>query len=94
MTMNKQKLVENVAKATKRSKAAVDEIITAALIEIQERVAKGDDVTLMGFGTFLMGHRKGGTGFNPHTGEPIEVPEMRLPKFRPGKGFRERLKRK
>jgi DNA-binding protein HU-beta len=92
--MNKQKLVEAVAKLTKRPKAVVAEVLDAALAEIQTRVAKGDDVTLSGFGTFLLGKRKGGTGFNPHTGEPIEVEEMRLPKFRSGKGFREKVKRR
>lgn len=80
-----------VAKTTKRPKAVVSEVIDAALEEIQNRVAKGDSVTLMGFGTFLLGRRKAGTGFNPHSGQPMEVAEMKLPKFRAGKGFKQKV---
>ena len=91
MTMNKQKLVVMVAKTTKRPKAVVAEVIDAAFEEIQNRVSKGDDVTIMGFGTFLLRRRKASTGFNPHTGQPIEVAEMKLPKFRAGKGFKQKV---
>ena len=90
--MNKQKLVDTVAKNTRRPRAMVEEVLEAALEEIQSRVAKGDSVTLSGFGTFVRGHRKASTGFNPHTGQPMELDEMRIPKFRAGKGFKERVK--
>lgn len=91
--MDKQKLVEAVAKQTGQAKSAVAETLEAVMEVIQEQVAKGEDVTLMGFGTFLLGHRKGGKGYNPHTGKEIEVEALRLPKFRAGKAFKEKLNR-
>ena len=89
--MNKQSLVDAVARDTKNSKTLVEEIVNAVVEVIQREVEKGEDVTIMDFGTFLPGKRKANTGYNPHTGKPLEVPEMRVPKFRPGKGFKERL---
>jgi DNA-binding protein HU-beta len=89
--MNKRKLVEAVASRTKNPKTLVEEVLHGLLEVIQEEIAKGEDVTLMGFGTFLPGVRKASQGYNPHTGSRIDVPEMRLPKFRPGKAFKERL---
>jgi DNA-binding protein HU-beta len=92
--MNKQSLVAQVAKRTKLPQDSVEKVLLATLEEIQVQLEKGNDVTLMGFGTFLVGKRKGGAGYNPHTGGKIEVAEMKLPKFRAGKGFKERLNKK
>ena len=89
--MNKQTLVEAVAKKTRNPKIQVEEILEGIVEVIQEEVSRGEDVTLMGFGTFLLGRRKASTGYNPHTGKQIELPEIRLPKFRAGKAFKERL---
>lgn len=89
--MNKQTLLSAVSKRTKIPREQVEKVLVAMLEEIQVQLEKGADVTLMDFGTFLVGKRKGGEGYNPHTGEKIKVKEMRLPKFRAGKGFRERL---
>jgi DNA-binding protein HU-beta len=89
--MNKQSLVDAVARDTKNSKTLVEEILNAVVEVIQREVEKGEDVTLMGFGTFLPGKRKASRGYNPHTGKELDVPEMRVPKFRAGKGFKERL---
>jgi DNA-binding protein HU-beta len=89
--MNKQTLVDAVAKQTKKPKIVIEEILNATVEVIQREVENDRDVTLMGFGTFLLGKRKASKGFNPHTGKSIEVPEIRMPKFRAGKGFKERL---
>lgn len=90
--MNKQELVDAVARKTKQPKARVEEILLAALEEIQEQVRQDKDVTIMGFGTFLLGRRRAGKGYNPHSGEEIDLPEILLPKFRAGKAFKEKLK--
>lgn len=91
--MNKQSLVDAVALETKNTKILVEEIVNAVVEVIQREVEKGEDVTIMDFGTFLSGKRKASMGYNPHTGAEIEVPEMRVPKFRAGKGFKQRLNR-
>lgn len=91
--MNKQELVDAVAQKTDCPKGQVEEILLAVLEEIQEQVRRGKDVTIMGFGTFLLGRRRAGKGYNPHTGEEIDLPEILLPKFRAGKAFKERLKK-
>ena len=56
--------------------------ITAAL-------AKGDEVRLMGFGSFAVAHRAASEGRNPRTGESVHIPERRVPHFKPGKALRE-----
>ena len=87
--MNKQDLVANVAKAADISKQkaalAVDEIVNS----IKKSLKKGDDVRLVGFGTFSVAKRAATTGRNPRTGEPIKIPASKQPKFKPGKELKE-----
>lgn len=59
--------------------------------EISESLASGGRVELRGFGAFSTRHRDGRKGRNPRTGESVEVPEKRVPYFKPGKEVRERL---
>jgi integration host factor subunit beta len=59
--------------------------------EISESLAAGGRVELRGFGAFSTRHRDGRKGRNPRTGESVEVPEKRVPYFKPGKEVRERL---
>ena len=89
--MNKAQLVEKVAQDAKITKAQTEVVLDAALETIRKSVAKGDDVKLVGFGTFSRGKRKARTGRNPQTGAAITIPASRVPKFKAGKEFKEQV---
>ena len=86
--MDKSELVERIAKDTQLTKAAINDVINSMTDQIRRAVRKGDDVTLAGFGTFTKSKRKARKGRNPQTGEEMRIPALTLPKFRPGKEFR------
>jgi len=89
--MNKAQLVEQLAGDMNLTKADCERILDNTIEIIKKSVKKGDDVTLVGFGTFTRAKRKARTGRNPQTGEAIKVPACTVPKFRPGKAFKEYL---
>jgi len=66
----------------------VVDAITSAIADSLER---NERVTLVGFGTFQVMERKARTGVNPQTRKTIEIPAKKVPKFRPGKGLREKV---
>jgi DNA-binding protein HU-beta len=90
--MNKAQLIEAVAKNTKMTKVDVENTINTALDTIKKSVKKGEDVTLIGFGTFTKTKRKARTGRNPQTGKEIKIPAMTVPKFRPGREFKDTVR--
>lgn len=90
--MNKSQLVEAVAEQTKLTKTSIEETLNATLDLIKKSVKKGDDVTLVGFGTFTKSKRKARTGRNPQTGKEIKIPAMTVPRFRAGKEFKETVR--
>ena len=90
--MTKQDLVEILAKKTGDSKAHCSECLNTLLDEIGKALAKGEDVILTGFGTFTVAKRKARVGRNPRTGEEIKIPAMKVPRFKAGKGLRERVR--
>jgi len=90
--MNKTDLVDCVAKVTELTKTSVEDTLNAVLDQIKKSVKKGDDVTLIGFGTFTKTKRKARMGRNPQTGKEIKIPAMTVPKFRPGREFKDALK--
>lgn len=87
--MNKQDLISHVAEQADISKSkaalAVDSVVEA----IKGSLKKGDDVRLVGFGTFTVAQRAATTGRNPRTGEPIKIPASKQPKFKAGKELKE-----
>ncbi len=89
--MNKVQLIDLLSQKTKTSKIQSEEILNAALEIIQKQVSKGEEIKLVGFGTFTAAKRKPRTGRNPKTGVSVEIPGMKVPKFKPGKEFKERL---
>ena len=89
--MNKAQLVEHIAGEVEISKADCERALDCTIEAIRHSVKKGDDVTLVGFGTFTKAKRKARTAKNPQTGEEINVPACTVPKFRPGKAFKEFL---
>lgn len=86
--MNKAQLIETVAKSAKSTKIDAEMIINATIDAIKKSVKKGDDVTLIGFGTFTKSKRKARIGRNPQTGKEIKIPAMTVPKFRAGREFK------
>ncbi len=91
ITMNKAELIDAIADKTGQTRADTTNALDALLETIETTVAKGDKVLLVGFGTFEPHHRAARPGRNPQTGEPIEIAEATLPKFTPGKLFKERV---
>ena len=89
--MNKAQLVDRIVRQTHQTKGAVEETLNAAFEIIKKSVRKGDDVTLVGFGTFTQSKRQARAGRNPQTGQEMEIPAMTIPRFRAGKEFRELL---
>ncbi len=89
--MNKEELVQEVAKKTKTTQKHASEIITIALNVIGRTVAKGKKVTLVGFGTFAPRKRAARVGRNPQTGQEINIPAKTVPVFTAGKKFREKV---
>jgi DNA-binding protein HU-beta len=87
--MNKAELIEAVAKATEVTKVDAEMVLNATIDAIKKSVKKGDDVTLIGFGTFTKSKRKARIGRNPQTGKEIKIPAMSVPKFRPGREFKD-----
>lgn len=87
--MNKASLVSYIANKTGLTKKDVTSAIDAMVDAVVQTVKKGDSVTLTNFGSFVAVHRKASTKRNPKTGAPVKVPAKNVPRFRPGKQFRE-----
>jgi len=86
--MNKSELIEATAKAADISKAAAERALSAMIDTVVKAVAKGDTVTLVGFGTFKSAKRAARTGKNPKTGEPLKIAATTVPKFTAGATFK------
>lgn len=86
--MNKAELVDSVASSTGESKRLVQDVLDAAMTQIQKSVKKGEKVSLPGFGTFERRQRSARTARNPQTGEQIKVKASKVPAFKPGAGFK------
>lgn len=86
--MNKAELIEIAAKEADISKAAAGKALDGIMAAVVKAVAKGDTVTLVGFGTFKSTRRAERTGKNPKTGASIRIPAATVPKFSAGAGFK------
>ena len=90
--MNRKELLEAVLSNKELShitKKDADRMITATFETIKKTVKKGEDVSLVGFGTWVRAKRAARTGVNPATGEKIKIPAKRVPKFRAGKAWKD-----
>lgn len=87
--MNKSELVEKVALAAGISRSSATQALDATVKAITEALASGDQVTLVGFGTFSVAEREGRKGRNPRTGEEIEIKASKTPKFKAGKTLKD-----
>jgi DNA-binding protein HU-beta len=86
--MSKTEIVKKIANDTGESQKNVANFLEAFLNHVQGEVANGNQVTLVGFGTFYRAFRKATTGRNPKTGEPIQIKASNQAKFRAGKSFK------
>ena len=91
--MNKAQLVEKIAHQTETTKAQTERMLDATVDIIRKSVKKGDEVKLVGFGTFTKTKRKARVGRNPQTGKAIKIPAAWYPKFRPGSEFKSMVKK-
>ncbi len=87
--MNKNDLISAVAGDSGLSKADATKAVDAVFDSVTNALRRGDDVRLVGFGTFSVAQRKATTGRNPRTGEAIQIPASKQPKFKAGKGLKE-----
>jgi len=91
--VKKNDLVEHVAKAAGLSKADAGKAVDAVLDQITGSLAKGDEVRLVGFGTFSVAKRAASQGRNPRTGQTIDIPASSQPKFKAGKVLKDAVNR-
>ncbi|HUU51214.1 MAG TPA: HU family DNA-binding protein [Nitrospinota bacterium] len=90
--MTKAELVAQIAKDAKITKVAANAAVDSVVKSITKSLKKGQNVTLVGFGTFTVGKRKARTGRNPQTGAKIKIAARKVPKFRAGKGLKATIK--
>ncbi len=83
--MNKQELIGAVAESTGLSRSDAGKAVESVFDGITVALKKGDEVRLVGFGTFSVSKRKASTGRNPRTGEPMSIAASSQPKFKAGK---------
>jgi DNA-binding protein HU-beta len=87
--MTKNELLTKMADAAGISKASAGAAFDELIGSITKTVKKGQKVTIIGFGTFSLTRRKARKGRNPRTGETIKIKAVKVPKFAPGKGFKD-----
>ncbi len=87
--MNKAQLIDKLSEKTKLTKTQTECFIDAALELIQKTVSKGEEVKLVGFGTFSRAARKERPARNPRTGAAVTIPSQNVPRFKPGKDFKD-----
>ena len=87
--MNKSELIDAVVAAADLSKAAAGRALDAMVDSVTGALKDGDQVVLVGFGTFSVKDRAARTGRNPQTGAPIEIKAARVPSFKAGKALKD-----
>ncbi len=89
--MNKSELIDAVASAADLSKASAAKAVDAMVETIVRTLKGGSQVTIVGFGSFLVRERSARTGRNPRTGETIKIHASKAPAFKPGKALKDAL---
>ncbi len=87
--MSKAELVEKIASQAGLTKADAERAVNAFVNVVTAGLKAGEDITLVGFGTFTTGERAARQGRNPQTGETISISAKKVVKFKPGKALRE-----
>jgi len=89
--VNKSELIDAIAASADIPKAAAGRALDAMIDSVTESLKKGDQVVLVGFGTFSVKDRAARTGRNPQTGQPIEIAAAKIPSFKAGKALKDAL---
>lgn len=87
--MNKSELIDAIASSADISKAAAGKALDAVIESVTGALKKGDDVVLVGFGTFSVKERAARDGRNPQTGDTIKIAAAKVPGFKAGKGLKD-----
>ena len=87
--MNKDELIAKVANSVGVSKTDAAKSVDAVFSNITSSLKGGNEVRLVGFGTFVVANRAATTGRNPRTGESIQIPAKKVPKFKAGKALKD-----
>ena len=82
--MNKNDLISSVVESSGLTKADAGRAVDGVFDSIASALASGDDVRIVGFGSFSVANRAASTGRNPRTGEEIQIPASKQPKFKAG----------
>ena len=91
--MTKAELIDKIAAGAGLTKADASRALDSALDAIKAALKKGQKVTLVGFGTFSTSKRKARKGRNPRTGQVINIPAAKTPKFTAGKALKDAIKK-
>lgn len=86
--MNKAELVQAISSASELTQTESKRVLDAFIAIVTMSVAKGNDITLVGFGSFKSAKRAARTGKNPKTGEPLKIAATVVPKFSAGASFK------
>jgi|SRR6185437_4328740 len=89
--MNKGELIDQIAKDSGITKGQANDALDSLTGAVVASLKKGDTVTLVGFGTFSVSNRAARNGRNPQTGETIKIKAAKVPKFKPGKDFKDKI---
>ncbi len=92
--MNKSELIVAVSKKAEISKKDAEKAVCALLDIIVDEVSNGQDIRIVGFGTFESRERKERTGVNPRTNEKITISASKIPAFKAGKAFKDAVANK
>ena len=87
--MNKSELIDAVASAADLNKADASRAVDGVIAAVTEALKSGDQVTIVGFGTFLVSQRAARSGRNPRTGETIQIAASTVPRFKAGKALKD-----
>ena len=90
--MTKTEIIEALASRVGLTKADAKRAVEGVLSIVADALARGEKVTLTGFGTFEIRHRRARMGRNPQTGAPLHIPETDYPAFRAGKALKDRVR--
>jgi DNA-binding protein HU-beta len=89
--MNKSELTDAVANAADLPKASAARAVDAMIDAVAAALKDGDQISIVGFGTFMVRERGARSGRNPRTGETIDIKASKIPWFRPGKALKDAI---
>jgi DNA-binding protein HU-beta len=90
--MTKRELVSELSVKTGHSKREVEKMIDEIVTIISDKIQKNEKVSITSFGTFYLGSIAKRRGRDPQTGKEISIPDMKIPRFRAGKGLKEKVR--